>query len=95
MDNDNNDMINVYLTDGTRFLGCVKKLWEMGFIKSMKKVIDKVIVYIKQAIYDFFHPSIEDCLKDFAIVEPSITHEEAEKLLQMIRGWKESEDIRH
>lgn len=45
--------------------------------------------------YDYFHPSIEDCLRDFAIVEPTITHEEAEKLLQMIREWEGIEGIKY
>lgn len=61
----------------------------------MKKVIDKVIVYIKQAIYAFFHPSIEDCLRDFAIVEPTITHEEAERLREMLKEWEERKGISH
>lgn len=60
----------------------------------MKK--KKTILYaIKQIIYNFFHPSLEDCLRDFAIVEPTITHEEAEALLQMIREWEEREGIEH
>lgn len=55
----------------------------------------KVIAYIKQKVYDYFHPSLEDCLRDFAIVEPTITHEEAERLLKMIEEWEEREGIKH
>lgn len=67
----------------------------MGFIEPMKNITKKVIAYIKKKIYDFFHPSIEDCLREFAIVEPTITHEEAEKLLQMIREWEERKGIEY
>lgn len=59
----------------------------------MNNIVKKVIAYIQQKIYDFFHPSLEDCLRDFGIVEPTITHEEAEKLLEMIREWEEKEKI--
>ena len=61
----------------------------------MKNTIKKVIAYIKQKVYDYFHPSLEDCLRDFAIVEPTITHEEAERLLKMIEEWEEREGIKH
>lgn len=60
----------------------------------MKNIAKKVIAYIKQKIYDFFHPSLEDCLRDFAIVEPTITHEDAEELLKMIEEWKARERIK-
>lgn len=53
----------------------------------------KVWNYIKQKVYDYFHPSLEDCFRDFGIVELTITHEEAEKLLEMIREWEEREKI--
>lgn len=55
----------------------------------MKNVVKKLITYIRQKIYDFFHSSLEDCFRDFAIVELTITYEEAEELLAMIRGWEE------
>lgn len=61
----------------------------------MKNIAKKIITYTRQKVYDFFHPSLEDCLKDLAIVEPTITHEEAERLREMLREWEEREDICH
>lgn len=61
----------------------------------MKNIAKKVIAYIRQKVYDFFHPSLEDCLRDFAIVEPTITHEEAERLRKMLKEWEEREGISH
>lgn len=68
-------------------------MWELGIANIMNNTVKKVIVYIRQKIYDFFHPPLEDCLRDFGIVEPTITYEEAEKLLEMIREWEEREKI--
>lgn len=45
--------------------------------------------YIKQKIYDYFHPSIYDVLNTFGIVEPTITKEEAERCLKLIDEWRE------
>ena len=60
----------------------------------MKNIAKKVIVYIQQKVYDFFHPSLEKCLRNFAIVEPTITHEEAERLREVLKEWEERERIR-
>lgn len=39
---------------------------------------------IRQRIYDFFHPSVESLMREFAIAEEPITQEEYEKCIKMI-----------
>ena len=55
----------------------------------MKNIAKKIITYTRRKVYDFFHPSLEDCLRDFAIVELAISHEEAERLREMLKEWEE------
>lgn len=53
----------------------------------------KKLSYIRKRIYDYFHPSLIECLEMFAIVEKHITPEEAERCGQLLKEWEEEERI--
>lgn len=56
----------------------------------MKNIDKKVIAYIRQKAYEFFHPTPESIIERFAIVEKrGITQEEAEELLKILDEWEQ------
>lgn len=62
----------------------------------MRFLINEIIIKIQKRIHEFFHPTVESLMNEFAIVErATITQEEAEKLLKILDEWKEKEGIEH
>ena len=55
----------------------------------------KKFSFFRKRIYDYFYPSLMECLEMFAIVENTITPEEAEKLRQMLKDWADEAGIEH
>ncbi len=55
----------------------------------MKCLCRKIIIEVRKKIHEFFHPTMESLLNQFAIVEKkTITQEECDELLKILDEWK-------
>ena len=55
----------------------------------MKCLCHKIIIKVRKRIHEFFHPTVESLMNQFAIVEKAtVTQEEYEELLKILDKWK-------
>lgn len=54
----------------------------------MKCLFCKIVTKIQKRIYDFFHPSTESLMNQFAIIEKPITQKEYEICIKILKEWE-------